>query len=425
MPENTRGYIPAYCHPDNFLPPPQPIEQVFSKPPYLFQDFVGKTLAFLQSSNVRSMGFSLDMDKALPCKWKCADESLFGVDLILYAYTGQYPFDKGSLGGFFNTRSVEAAVHHAPINLDFGGAHVGYKPGPGQGIFGRIPRPLNEAELSPDCGYLCSVLYPFMELYQDASNNILLWMHRGKLALSIPNEYLHPAWSSNAFRLLVDLQSLVQEESSDDPELKKITSSAGRSTFYSSSRFTASVPAKTIKNLQEHESMPLGKLLSSEYFHIFDMRKQADGDDDLPSRLMPYMAQILTNQFAPPELMAAMIHSNLEHNRLTDRIRKPKFRPYSFASFTGIFIDIHDELTGGYINLFQPVGLSIKPEGSSREFEITAEQLNDVLDDLEPVSPRLPLEHVLGYRRPAHILDQFTFTTRRDIQGARSSDGLI
>ncbi|CAO0823943.1 hypothetical protein DFAR_390007 [Desulfarculales bacterium] len=116
---------------------------LFSWRSSLFQDFMGTAISFLQSEDVRRMGFVYNSESALPCKWRCADESLFGLDLCFYAYTGQYPFGKGAIGGMFNEASLDATIHHGGINLNFGGSHVGYVSGEGGGRFGAIGRPLH------------------------------------------------------------------------------------------------------------------------------------------------------------------------------------------------------------------------------------------------------------------------------------------
>ena len=137
--------------PDSLLPSVQETIILFQEPPYLFQDFVGKAISFLQSDFVQKMGFTYDPKTALPCKWKCADESVFGVDLCLYAYTGHYPFDKGSLGGLFNAR-LPARRGGAPlqVNIDFGGSHVGYRPDDGGGTLRpHLPAPARAARPPP------------------------------------------------------------------------------------------------------------------------------------------------------------------------------------------------------------------------------------------------------------------------------------
>ena len=122
MTPSNRSWLPTYLDPGAFLPAAQECVVLFNEPPFLFQDFVARAMSFLESDTVAKMGFKYDRASALPCKWKCSDESLFGVDLCLYAFTGQYPFDKGKIGGLYNEGSLGAAVHHAAINLDFGGS---------------------------------------------------------------------------------------------------------------------------------------------------------------------------------------------------------------------------------------------------------------------------------------------------------------
>ena len=45
-----------------------------------------------------------DYRRVVPCRWKCSDESLFSVDLSIWAYTRAFPFDKGKTGGMYNAR---------------------------------------------------------------------------------------------------------------------------------------------------------------------------------------------------------------------------------------------------------------------------------------------------------------------------------
>ena len=36
-------------------------------------------------------------------------------------------------------------------------------------------------------------------------------------------------------------------------------------------------------------------------------------------------------------------------------------------------------------------------------------QIHELLTPLEPAEPLLPLENVLGYKRPGHLLEQYSF----------------
>ncbi|MFH1808621.1 MAG: hypothetical protein ABIJ09_07745, partial [Pseudomonadota bacterium] len=397
-----------YCDPNSLLPSVQETIVLFQEPPYLFQDFVGKAIAFLKSSLVRDTGFIYDPKIALPCKWKCADESVFGVDLCLYAYTGHYPFDKGGLGGCFNSMTLPAAVHHSRTNIDFGGAHVGYCATVPE-KFGCIVRPMREREPSADCGYLMGIMAPFKEVYDDACKSIFLFSPDGwQVLISIPNEYLQPSWSSHHIKLLVDIENLASGPVPYDVNKPFTHKIAGRSLFSASPRFLEALPEGKAGVFTSRDKTPIGGELTAEYFHIFDSRAELDGG--VPTqRFLPYMKYILSSKLAPYPLKAAVTHANIEHNRLVDAVRAEGFRDDAFASFSGVFIDIYDPDVNAYVNLFQPVGVSIKAAGRTREVEFTSNEIHQIFDRLVPDKPVLDLAEVLGFARPVHVLERFRF----------------
>ncbi len=409
MQQTNRNWLPDYCHPRSLLPSVQETIILFQQRPYLFQDFVGKAITFLESDIVRETGFVYDPKTALPCKWKCADESVFGVDLCLYAYTGHYPFDKGRLGGRFNASSLPAAVHHSKCNIDFGGAHVGYCCDGDR--FGGIARPMHESETSADCGYLMGVIDPFREVYDDARKNIFLYSpDNWQVLISIPNEYLQPSWSSHHIKLLVDVESLIVDPVPYDVNKPFTHKIAGRSLFHVSPRFLERLPEGSAGRFTSSEKTPIGDELVAEYFHIYDSK--ADLVDGSPvHRFLPYMKYILSSKVAPYPLKAAVTHSNIEHNRLVDCVRAERCRPAAFASFSGVFIDLYDPQVGAYVNLFQPIGVAIKAAGKAREVEFTSAEVHQIFDRLEPAEPLLPLGGVLGYPRPDHVLENFKYPT--------------
>lgn len=410
MHQTTRNWLPVYCHPESLLPTVQETITLFSHPPYLFQDFVGQALAFLRSDVARKMGFAYDPATALPCKWKCADESVFGVDLILHAYTGHYPFDKGRIGGCFNEGSLGAAVHHSTTNIDFGGSHVGYLPGEGHGRFGQIVRPLREGQAeSTDCGYLMAVLAPFKLIYDDACANIVLFAPEPGLPLvSIPNEFLQPSWSRQPVKLLVDVERLTRGTVPYDVSKPHTHKLAGRTLFYVAPDFLDGLAEEKRAQFSSPEWTPIGRELVAELFNIYD--DAAELVQGVPSqRLLPYIKYILSSKVAPYPLKAAVTNANIEHNTLVDSIRAEALRSCSFASFSGVFIDLYDHALGAYVNLFQPVGAAIKPAGRTREIELAPAELHEIFAALAPVEPVLPLRGVLGYERPAHLLERFTY----------------
>jgi hypothetical protein len=406
---SNREWLPPYCEPHSFLPSVQETVILFSRPPFLFSDFVGRAAAFLRSDRVAKTGFEFDPKRALPCKWKCSDESLFGVDLCLYAYSGFYPFDKGLIGGRFNEASLGAAVRHSPINVDFGGSHVGYIPGPDGGTFGHVKRQLHDEDDSTDCGYLMALIAPFKQVYDDACKNILMFRPEGEqVMISIPNEFLQPTWSSHKVKLLVDLERLTWGVVPYDVKKAHTHKVAARSLFYVNPRFLDDLPTAASDRFRTPRRVHIGPELTSDTFNIFDAFAQLK-DGSPVQRLLPYMKYILSSKVAPYPVKAAVTNANIEYNNLTDAVRTEAFRPHSFASFTGVFIDVYDSKLDSYVNLFQPVGITIKPAGRTREVEIAPEEIHHIFGKLKPARPMLPLKGVLGYDDASHVLKDFSY----------------
>jgi len=408
MKRTNRNWLPAYCDPGTVLPQVPSTRSLFSRRPFLIGDFFGRLMGFLTSDEIAKTGLRYDARRMVPCRWKCSDESLYGVDLALYAYTKVYPFDKGKIGGRFNAGSIGAAVHHGSINVDIGGSHVGYVPGPGGGSFGKIWRPAEECHTT-DCGYLMDLLAPFQQVYRDACENILLLRPDGERPiLCVPNEYVHPSWSSNQIKLLVDLDRLTDGEVLQEDERPRADISMGRSRYYLHPDFLATLPEKDAREILTPQPTPIGQHLDATTFNVWDSGAELVHELPRPA-MLPYMKYILASRYAPPPLEAAVINTTLEHNRLTDAIRLESWCDYDFVSFTGVFIDMFDESLDSYVNLFQPMGLSIKPRGTLREVFFSAAELHSILERTKPAKPRLALEAVRGFGSPTWVLEAFDF----------------
>jgi len=397
--------LPSYLRPGAPRPELPGLEAVFGRPPFVLADFVGRALAFLRGREAAGTGFRFQEAACLPCTWKCVDESLFGVDLILLAYTGRYPFAKGLMGGFFNRAALGAAVQHGPINLDFGGGHVGYQPGPGGGSFGRVRRP-QQGHDSTDCGYLTALLAPFVQAYRQAGRDIRLHSPDGdKVVVSLPEEYLRPESSGRGVRLLVDLDALTAgpvPPGLAEPE-------AGRSLFSVRPDFLDRLPGDEAGLFRSPRPRPIGLRLGAECFNIFDPRAELDQAGLPRPRLLQFMNSIVSDRQAPPGLAVSLVNAGLEHRRLVEAVREPDFEPCAFASFSGLFIDLYSEDLEAYANLFQPLSLLLKPAGRSRGLELGPEEIHQRFEDLKPVPPRRPLAQVLGFEPPADLAERFTF----------------
>jgi hypothetical protein len=400
--------LPAYCNPDALLPQIPDTRALFQRPPYLIQDFVGKAISFLRSHEMKGFGLDYDPSKVVPCRWKCSDESLFGVDLAIWAHTRAYPFDKGKIGAIFNPRALGAAVHHGSINVDIGGSHVGYLPGDDGGTFGRIWRPAT-GSYSTDCGYLSGLIAPYVRIYDDACDNILVHQPPGdRPRISVPNEYIQPSWSSGRVKLLVDLDTLTDGEVDYQQGQVHAHTQIGRSLFHLHDRFLERLDEASARACCSPQPTPIGRLLTHRYFNMWD--EEANLRAGLPERRIKlYMKYIVAAQHTPAPLKAAVVNTAIEHNRLTDAVRADEYLGYDFVSFSGVFIDVYSAEVGSYVNLFLPVGMIIKPRGRSREREFSPEEIDHVLQAMPVAAPEIPLERVFDYQRPDAVLQQFTF----------------
>ena len=410
MERTNRHWMPDYCRPERFLPPIQRTEALFKNRPYYFPDFLAKALTFLQGDEAEKYGFRFDPDTTLPCKWKCADESLFQVDLALVSYCGHFPFDKGQIGGRFDAGSLGAAVHHGGDNVDFGGSHVGYVPGKNGGEFGRIWRPQHQS-YSTDCGYLMGLIAPFCELYADACKNIKVALPAGgRPVVSIPNEFLQPSWSSQSIKLLVDMDTFTAGPVPCDNAIPGGEPVVGHSLFWLNPEVFDALTDEETEQLASEEPTAIGHALQPRFFAIFDTHAQLDSAGVPRQRILGYMNQIVASRLSPSGLKAAVVNANIEYNHLTDTIRAEGYRPYSFACFTGIFIDMFDETTGNYCNLFQPVGLTIKPRGHTRQIDIAPDELRHLLRGVKKAKPAMPMGKALPAKSAKSALDHYTFT---------------
>ena len=408
MPRTNRDWLPFYCNPDALLPKIPETRALFQWRPYLVQDFIGKSIRFLESDAVKKLGLEWDYRRVVPCRWKCSDECLFGVDLAIWSHTRAYPFNKGLIGGRFNPDSLRAAVKHGSINVDIGGSHVGYVPGKNGGSFGKIWRPAQQ-QYSTDCGYLMALLAPFRTVYDDACKNILVYRPEGERALvSVPNEYVQPTWSSDHVKLLVDLDTLTDGEVDYVHHRPHTHTHLGRSLFYLHRRFLDGLGDDSARTCCSAAHTSIGRMLTHRYFNIWD--SEARLHNGLPEqRLLPYMKFILAARHSPMALKAAVVNTSLEHNRLTDSVRAGEYREYDFVSFSGLFIDQYSMEAKSYVTLFQPMGMTIKPRGRTREVEFSPEEFDAIFQPLKSAKPRMKLESVFDYARPESVLEGFTF----------------
>jgi hypothetical protein len=253
------------------------------------------------------------------------------------------------------------------------------------------------------------VLDPFLRVYDDACDNVLVIQPAGERALvSIPNEYVQPSWSSERVKLLVDLDTLTDGEVEYQQAREHTHAMIDRSLFYLHPRFLDRLSTEEVVKLCAPEPRRIGDHLTHQYFNIWD--SEAKMTAGLPgNRLLPYMKFILAARHSPAALKAAAVHTALSHNRLTDAVRAAAYTNFDFVSFSGIIIDSYSHRSHSYVNLFQPMGMTIKPKGRTREREFSPEEIHEIFARMPLAEPAMPLQGVFGYKDPTHVLENFPF----------------
>jgi len=72
-------------------------------------------------------------------------------------------------------------------------------------------------------------------------------------------------------------------------------------------------------------------------------------------------------------------------------------------------MDQYSEEAKSYVNLFQPMGMVIKPRGRNREVDFSPDQIHEILESMPLATPQMPLEGIFGAERPDSVLESFTF----------------
>jgi hypothetical protein len=227
--------------------------------------------------------------------------------------------------------------------------------------------------------------------------------------VSVPNEYVQPSWSSGRVKLLVDLDTLTDGEVEYSQGQAHTHTQIGRSLVYLHRRFLDGLDEEGARACCSQRPSPIGELLTHHYFNVWD--EEANLRAGLPERRIKlYMKFIIAARHSPAPLAAAVVNTAIEHNRLTDAVRTDEYRPYDFVSVSGVFIDVYSPAVKSYVNLFQPMGMIIKPRGLIREREFSPEEIHHIFQAMPMATPEIPLESVFDHDRPDAVLEQFTFT---------------
>ena len=395
----NRTDIPPYLATQDYLWNGMCSEELINTKVFLFSDFAARALNYLKSPGIKAKGFNYDATSSLPCTWKCSDESVFGIDLIVYGLTAKFPFNKGLIGGKYNAGSVGAAVHHGFGNVDFGGSHVGYVKDRPDDNFGYIWREAHN-DYSSDCGYLMGVLKPFKKRYDELNKLISFNKEDENIFVSFPFYMLESSKQDSSIKMIL------RDELFND---NNYVITDGMIKRMVSKQVISRMDPETLNKLSSGLKISGKKVLKPEFFEIFDINAKLDEESNVQEGILAYMKYILSSSVLSYSVKAALINTGLEQALLRKTVSLEQYRYISFASFAGLIIDVYDPTVKNFINLYMPLELSLKAKGYTDVTVVEPAQLQEQILAQSPVEMQNKIAENTGICGTAEVLDDFSF----------------
>ena len=126
-----------------------------------------------------AMSLGFEPGKIMPSRAFCSDESQ-GYPIILIAkHFGTFPFNHGMVGGIVATDRHAPHAHHGKDLVIVQASHVGYDPESKQfGVYRRVQT--EEMDETTNCGKICGTLDWYLQEYDFAKQNIVLFQENGR-----------------------------------------------------------------------------------------------------------------------------------------------------------------------------------------------------------------------------------------------------
>jgi hypothetical protein len=326
--------------------------------------------------------YKLNPKTILPCRSVCSDESEAQVTYALDSFFGNSTFNFGRVGGLIAVDRTPAAAHHGKELVIVAATHVGYNPKLNElnSRFGSIFRPrmgLNKEDgtaYSTCCGKLLGTISPFLKLYNLASNkkiNIVMKKINGeeKYCIVINNHLLKQ--KDNFVMLNLNYKRLIKHLN----DMPIVIEGRANSTVYELSEQFYEQHIKDKFNLKEESPVPIGKLLTSEYFTFeqSNILETEEGSHLILKNLLPYMSRIVSHPI--PELAVANITIAHEFSKAVTLFRTQQEElgivTRAVLLVAGINLNVYDEELAkkdellGYQVYFCPYGAYFKPDSGN------------------------------------------------------------
>ncbi len=292
-------------------------------PPESFLDQTPMDLMELYG-RMRSLTDQAGFEGILPAIWQCSDESQ-SIKKALFGYINNCPtFNLGRVGALLDPSRLATAAHHGKDFVILGGSHIGAEESAGIGYIERV-----HGQHAPCCGMLARVLDEYLRAYRRAAQLIKIFRENNVTKVEVPYKYLFEKPTTEAVRIQIKLEDLVEGEALGEGTLGKIY------------RLHSNIVNNQAKLLtaKKDNPQPIEKLLTPE---LFSFKKKLNHDSHEPKT----MIEVSVFDFMP-EIVA----SAFPHRRLCNINTWRQF--HRIASF------ITDDFDGSDSNIFVLAGLTI------------------------------------------------------------------
>jgi hypothetical protein len=331
-----------------------------------------------------------DMDRTMPVKVECPDESQGLKSLYFVSTFGSYPFVGGKLGAELDIEAIAPASHHAENLVYVMGSHTGYDHQ--TKTWGTIYRE-KEGAFSSCCGKLAAVMEPYMQEYEYARASIRIYKKNGKFFLQIPHRFLGTDDSDECLSVRLCLNSCLIK--GDAQREGRITPESPQSLVFEVHPDLARTLETGNKNITD-EPMPIGDILGGDYFRFSGVPCDSFSDG-ITRRLHPLMHKIVSSEDYHPMVTIANVQTWLEFNRFVDAIHDIQdVESKGIFGVSGLTVDLYfDERTYSYSNVYYPQYAFFKTGGQRDGLVIGLSELNNFFDAYKVTEDVFLLDQIL------------------------------
>jgi len=331
-----------------------------------------------------------DINRTMPVKVECPDESQGLKSLYFVSTFGTYPFVGGKLGAEFDTYAVAPASHHAENLVYVMGSHTGYDHQ--AKTWGTIYRE-QEGGFSSCCGKLAAVMEPYLKKYECAKTNIKLFKKDGVVFIEIPNQFLEIQSSDECCSVRLCLDSFLIK---GNPQTEGLMTAENPCSvvFEIHPDLLHALEARN-KDITD-DPTPIGDDLTSDYFKFLWVSSDPF-PDGITRRLHPLMHKIVSSLDYHPMVTIANVQTWIEFNRFVDAIHTtPDVETKGIFGVSGLTVDLYFEGRHfPYSNVYYPQYAFFKRSDRKEGLVMGPSEINKLFDTYPLAMDSVSIDQIL------------------------------